>query len=70
MRSLNPSDILWKKSSYSAANGECVEVAQLAGDRIGVRDSKGTAEDGFSVTLAGWRTFVGHVKRDRLIAGE
>lgn len=70
MRSLNPGDILWKKSSYSAANGECVEVAQLANGRLGVRDSKSTSELGFSVTLADWRTFVGQVKRDRLIAGE
>jgi Domain of unknown function (DUF397) len=70
MRSLNPCEILWKKSSYSAANGECVEVAQLANGRIGVRDSKSTSELGFSVTLAEWRTFVGQVRRDRLIAGE
>jgi hypothetical protein len=70
MRSLNPRDILWKKSSYSAANGDCVQVAQLANDRIGVRDSKSTSELSFSVTLAGWRTFVRQVKRDRLIAGE
>jgi hypothetical protein len=70
MRSLNPCDILWKKSSYSAANGDCVEVAQLANDRIAVRDSKSAAELSFNVTLAGWRAFVGQVKRDRPIAGE
>ena len=70
MRSVNLRDISWKKSSYSAANGECVEVAHLANGRIGVRDSKSTAELSFSVTRAGWRAFVGQVKRDRLIAGE
>jgi Domain of unknown function (DUF397) len=70
MRSPNPCDILWKKSSYSAANGDCVEVAQLANGRIGVRDSKSTSELSFSMTLAEWRTFVGQVKRDRLIAEE
>jgi hypothetical protein len=70
MRSVNPSDISWKKSSYSAANGECVEVAHLADGRIGVRDSKSTSEFSFDFTLAEWRTFVGQVKHDRLAAGE
>jgi Domain of unknown function (DUF397) len=70
MRSVNPGDISWKKSSYSAANGECVEVAQLANGRIGVRDSKSAAELFFSFAPAEWRTFTGQVKRDRPIAGE
>jgi transcriptional regulator with XRE-family HTH domain len=30
----------WRKSSYSMSNGQCVEIARLAGGRIGVRDSK------------------------------
>jgi hypothetical protein len=70
MRSVNPRDISWEKSSYSAANGDCVEVAHLSNGHIGVRDSKSTAEFSFSFTLAEWRTFVGQVKRDRLLAGE
>lgn len=69
MRSVNPRDISWKKSSYSAANGDCVEVAHLANGYIGVRDSKGTSELTFNFTPAEWRAFVGQVKRDRLIAG-
>jgi hypothetical protein len=32
----------WRKSSYSLSNGDCVEVACLAGSHIGVRDSKAT----------------------------
>jgi hypothetical protein len=70
MRSVNPRDRSWKKSSYSAANGDCVEVAQLANGRIGVRDSKRTSDLSVSFTPAQWRTFVGQVKRDRLVAGE
>jgi hypothetical protein len=30
----------WRKSSYSAGNGECVEVAASSGRRIFIRDSK------------------------------
>ncbi|MFE5847489.1 DUF397 domain-containing protein [Streptomyces niveus] len=30
----------WFKSSYSAPNNDCVEVANLTNQRIGVRDSK------------------------------
>jgi hypothetical protein len=30
----------WRKSSYSAGNGECVEVAASSGWRISIRDSK------------------------------
>ena len=54
----------WRKSSYSAANGDCVEVGHLADGHIGVRDSK-DASAALSLTLAGWRVFVGEVKRGR-----
>lgn len=30
----------WRKSSFSTANGACVEFARLADGTIGVRDSK------------------------------
>jgi hypothetical protein len=30
----------WKKSSWSAANGHCVEVAELHDGTVAVRDSK------------------------------
>jgi hypothetical protein len=31
---------MWIKSTWSFANGNCVEVATLSGNKIGVRDSK------------------------------
>lgn len=30
----------WVKSSYSVANGECVELAEMPDGSVGVRDSK------------------------------
>jgi Domain of unknown function (DUF397) len=50
----------WKKSSWSAENGNCVEVAELPGDNIGVRHSKDNAP-GYPTlifTLAEWSVFV------------
>lgn len=56
----------WRKSSYSAANGDCVEVGHLADCRIGVRDSKDASAAVLTFTPAGWRAFVSEVKRERL----
>lgn len=54
--------ISWRKSSYSAANGNCVEVGHLLNDRIGVRDSKDVSQPALGFTTAQWRTFIGEVK--------
>ncbi|WP_440067893.1 DUF397 domain-containing protein [Streptosporangium sp. OZ121] len=53
---------LWRKSSFSAASGNCVEVAHLPGRGFAVRDSK----DGDGPVLVfggpGWTAFVAAVK--------
>jgi hypothetical protein len=54
----------WKKSSWSAENGNCVEVAELPGNNIGVRDSKDNAAvcPVLSFTFAEWSSFVKSLK--------
>jgi Domain of unknown function (DUF397) len=49
----------WKKSSYSAHAGNCVEVAELSRGKVGVRDSK-NGNDGpvLTVTLLEWKFFL------------
>jgi len=65
MRSVSPSNLFWRKSSYSAANGDCVEVARFADGHIRVRDSKNVLQPtlGFTPTL--WQRFVGELKHGR-----
>jgi Domain of unknown function (DUF397) len=36
----DPAMAAWRKSSFSNAGGECVEVAALADGRVAVRNSK------------------------------
>jgi Domain of unknown function (DUF397) len=64
VRSADALNISWKKSTYSAANGDCVEAARLANGSIGVRDSKNIAQSALGFTPAEWRTFIGAIKRD------
>lgn len=48
----------WKKSSYSAANGDCIEVATTDDEVIAVRDSKDPKGPILSFTKESWASFV------------
>jgi hypothetical protein len=56
----------WRKASYSASNGGCVEVADHS-NRVLVRDTK---QEGHGPVLAfsasAWRRLTDQVKTDRL----
>lgn len=53
----------WHKSSYSACNGNCVEVAEIQPDVIGVRDTKDAGRGQMLIFgAATWRSFVESVK--------
>ena len=60
-RSLGDSPDTWIKSSLSAYNGNCVEVAGLTSDTIRVRDSKNPRGGMLNFTPAEWDAFVGGV---------
>src|SRR6185312_11057535 len=48
----------WVKSSFSFANGNCVEVAGLPGDSVGIRDSRDPGGPVLSFTRAEWAAFL------------
>jgi len=52
----------WRKSSWSLANGNCVEVGGLAGELIGVRDSRHPRGDVLTFSRAEWRGFLTGVR--------
>ncbi|GHH87080.1 DUF397 domain-containing protein [Streptomyces capitiformicae] len=51
----------WFKSSYSAADNECVEVSHAA-QRVGIRDSKAIDRRGFTVGSDAFAAFVASLK--------
>lgn len=48
---------MWRKSSYSTSDGECVEVA-LETTAVAVRDSKSPAEGTLTVRPDEWRALL------------
>ncbi|NVI90601.1 DUF397 domain-containing protein [Actinomadura sp. BRA 177] len=51
----------WRKSGRSSANGQCVEVADLAAE-IGVRDSKAPDAGHLTFTPQVWAAFMTQAK--------
>jgi len=52
---------VWVKSSLSYANGNCVEVASLAGNEIGIRNSRDAEGAVLRFTPDEWHAFLGGV---------
>jgi hypothetical protein len=51
-------DLSWTKSSLSHANGNCVEVADLPGGQVGMRDSKDVNGPVLLFTPEEWHAFL------------
>lgn len=56
---------VWRKSSYSAGENNCVEIADLPGGGRAVRDSKHPKREPLRFTAGEWAAF-----RRGVIAGE
>jgi hypothetical protein len=59
------SGVMWRKSSHSSA-GNCVEVAHLAGGRVGLRDSKNSSGPVLALTQGSWDAFITGVKHGQM----
>jgi hypothetical protein len=53
----------WTKSSLSHANGNCVEVADLPGRQVGMRDSKDADGPVLQFPAEEWRAFLSGVRK-------
>ena len=52
----------WTKSSLSHALGNCVEVADLQGGQVGMRDSKNITGPVLDFPSEEWRAFLGGIR--------
>ncbi|MGW7818519.1 DUF397 domain-containing protein [Streptomyces puniciscabiei] len=63
MRSIDPSSMTWRKSSYSNTDGgECLEVCDTLPSAVPVRDSKTPDAPALVFTAGSWSSFVGALK--------
>lgn len=55
-----PNRLMWRKSSYSASQSECVEVALAP--TVGVRDTKDREGGVLTIPAAAWAVFTRRVR--------
>jgi hypothetical protein len=52
------SSAVWRKSTYSGVEGNCVEVGRLTDGRVAVRDTKDRSKAPHIYTAAEWDAFL------------
>jgi uncharacterized protein DUF397 len=57
-----PSRAVWRASSHSGANGDCVQVASRPPTLVAVRDSKNPGGPMLAFTADQWQTFTTGLK--------
>lgn len=55
-------ETVWRKSTYSNGDGDCVEVAEGTAGIVPVRDSKDPAGPVLGFTPEAWQSFVAGVQ--------
>jgi hypothetical protein len=55
-------ELLWFKSSYSSANGQCVETALLPDGGMAVRDTQNRGGDVLRIPADAWERFTTSLK--------
>ena len=56
----------WRKATRSWANSDCVEIGQLAGGVLGVRDSRSPCGPVISFDVGQWNEFLADVRAGRV----
>ncbi|MFI2185303.1 DUF397 domain-containing protein [Streptomyces sioyaensis] len=59
-------DLMWRKSTYSGKDGNCVEVARVDDSVVGVRDSKAPRGPVLSFSAQAWTALLSDIDRGRL----
>lgn len=54
-------NLVWRKSSYSIGNGQCVEAAAVPGT-VMVRDTAGPADSQLRISAGAWQEFTARIK--------
>ncbi len=62
------SSLIWRKSSLSATQGDCVEIASSA-ENVLVRDSRDRPGPVLVLSLGQWRGFLCHIQDRNLDFG-
>lgn len=69
MMTVDLSKAAWRTSSYSGANGDCVEVATNLADAVAVRDSKDRGGPSLAFAPAEWQAFVTELRNGEVPLG-